>query len=334
MTEPASIRPFRDRSGWLVFLGILELCFGLIAFGFVLIMALAFLASSLSQAGQALPFKMYIPGLMIYLPAAVGFMVIGIGSIRAKRWARALMLVFSWIWLAGGALSLLGMAFLFPRISKSLPQGPPFTDNFRIVFFTILFLALTAVYIIMPLIFILFYGSPHVKATCEARNTALCWTDRSPLPALGLSILFMLTSVVFLTTLSYNAAFFFFGTIISGWPGATCIILAAALFAYLSVGTYRRLPGIWMTSILSIVLFSLSTTLTFLMLDMTTIYETMGFPAQILLQTRTSGRFMNDWALYWSVLSGACFLGYIWSIRKYFLRDGSDLKAGDRSLKE
>jgi hypothetical protein len=41
------------------------------------------------------------------------------------------------------------------------------------------------VFVLLPAIWTYFYRSPHVKATCEARDPVARWTDACPLPVLG-----------------------------------------------------------------------------------------------------------------------------------------------------
>ncbi len=75
------------------------------------------LASLLLQRQANLPANAVPPpqvGQMIlcvlfYVLLATWFIWMGIGSILTRRWARALLLIFSWFWLICGAT---GMAFL------------------------------------------------------------------------------------------------------------------------------------------------------------------------------------------------------------------------------
>ena len=43
-----------------------------------------------------------LPAVFFYLGLAVPFLWLGIGLIRARRWAWTLIVVFSWIWLIVG----------------------------------------------------------------------------------------------------------------------------------------------------------------------------------------------------------------------------------------
>ena len=43
-------------------------------------------------------------------------------------------------------------------------------------------------FIALPAVWIFFYKSRHVKATCEARDPVTRWTDACPLPVLGLCL--------------------------------------------------------------------------------------------------------------------------------------------------
>ena len=50
-------------------------------------------------------------------------------------------------------------------------------------------MALSAVmYVIIPGVLVMFYGSKHVKATCELWDPQIRWTDKCPLPVLALSL--------------------------------------------------------------------------------------------------------------------------------------------------
>ena len=62
-------------------------------------------------------------------------------------------------------------------------------DAMRVVM-TVVALAFGGViYVIIPGALVLFYRSPHVKATCEARDPVVRWTDACPLPVLAVSLM-------------------------------------------------------------------------------------------------------------------------------------------------
>ena len=46
-------------------------------------------------------------------------------------------------------------------------------------------------FVILPAVWIFFYKSRQVKATCEARDPVARWTDACPLPVLALCLWFL-----------------------------------------------------------------------------------------------------------------------------------------------
>src|SRR5881394_2876059 len=89
--------PFKNRRGWLIAFGIVQIliaCFFLLMAGFT-----TFAVSAMPKTNPAPPVSLlYGVGLM-YVGVAALFLTIGIGSIRAKNWARITTLVLSWFWL-------------------------------------------------------------------------------------------------------------------------------------------------------------------------------------------------------------------------------------------
>ncbi len=96
-----------------------------------------------------------------------------------------------------------------------------------------------------PGILVRFYRSPHVKATFEAKDPSLPWTDRVPAPVLALTLLFGFGAVSGLLGVAYRA-FPVFGRILTGIPATLLSSLAVgALCALLAWGTYHRRPAAW-----------------------------------------------------------------------------------------
>src|SRR5947207_616788 len=109
---PASV-PYKNRRGWLIAFGIVQI---LIPCFFLLMTAImAFGVASLpktSPGSPALPTAMLYVVALVYLGVAALFIVTGIGSIRAKNWARITILILSWFWLVTGVFSVLILAVL------------------------------------------------------------------------------------------------------------------------------------------------------------------------------------------------------------------------------
>ena len=61
-------------------------------------------------------------GLIVYGVATVYFVSVGVGSMRRRRWAQALSVVVSAMWLAGGAVGTLLILVMLPTIEQRTPN--------------------------------------------------------------------------------------------------------------------------------------------------------------------------------------------------------------------
>ena len=98
--ETVQASDFKDRKVGLVVFGILQIILGGLCALLVPLMILGMIASrtfeDVSAAGMSA--RMMVPGVLFYVIVAVWFIWMGIGSIKARRWARALVLVTSWLY--------------------------------------------------------------------------------------------------------------------------------------------------------------------------------------------------------------------------------------------
>jgi len=114
--ETAKSSSFKDMKTGLIVFGILQIIFG----GFCALMipfaVIGMIASAFLDSGTAAPVRptMMIPAILLYVVLAAWFIWMGIGSIKARRWARALVLVTSWIWLVGGIGGLVFLMLFMP----------------------------------------------------------------------------------------------------------------------------------------------------------------------------------------------------------------------------
>src|SRR4030042_2094287 len=253
--ETAPSASFKDRKTGLVVFGILQIIFGGFCALMVPFMIFAMIASTFIESSTATPVRpsMIIPATLLYVAAAVWFIWMGIGSIKTRRWARALILVTSWIWLVGGIGGLIFLLLFMPDMyekigeDKQMPAGAAQIVKYVTVGFMAIF------YVIIPAVLVLFYGSRNVKATCDLRDTQVRWTDKCPLPVLALSLMFGFWAVSIPFMGFYGWAFPFFGAILSGLQGAAMGLAVMLLSGYIAWGTYKLNITAWWGAVLLIV---------------------------------------------------------------------------------
>ena len=323
--EPMQISEFKDKKTGLIAFGVIQIIFGGFCALSIPLMILGMLVSTISGKSPAAPMsgRVMVPSVLFYVVLAVWFIWMGVGSIKARRWARALILVSSSLWLICGIGGLIVFMLLFPGMYDQMaknPQMPPAAVS--IMKFTMIGF-MTVFYVVIPAVFVLFYKSKNVKATCEFRDTQVRWTDKCPLPVLAVSFLFGIWAASALFTGFYKWTIPFFGFILSGIPGAAVALVIMLLSAYVAWGTYRLNMKAWWCSLLLIIALALSTVITFSRVNLwdvySDLYEKMNFSRQQIDMMRQYGVPQTSTL---AVLFGLWSLGlstYLLYIRRYFL---------------
>lgn len=309
----------QDRSTGLLVFGILTILMGALCALFV---ALMISSQTLAARDPALgdPRGLVFATAM-YAGLAVAFIWLGIGSVQARRWARALLAVLSWGWLLIGVGALIAMALLFPSMfSKPSPSGAKIDPGMQGVIMAISLGFTGVIFVLIPGIWALFYSSKNVRATCERRDPVTRWTDRCPLPVLAASLWTALGApAMLLMPLAGTPVFPFFGSILAGWPAAGLCVVLGLVWLWTAWRLYRRdLLGWWIVAA-SVVLFAISSVLTYSRHSITELYTLMGYtPTQIALIQEYS---LPQSFLTWGVLVWILpVLGYLVFIRRYFRR--------------
>ena len=316
--------PYKDRSGGLIVFGILTILLGCLAGLFVLICLVQAAIAGAVNGPASLP--LIIPGMSVYGVMAVALVWLGIGSIMARRWARALLLIFSWCWLTMGVLALFFMAFFMPQMLANLPAGgvpgqAPLPREALGMVMAVVFLIFSVFFVILPLVWTFFYSSRHVKATCEARDPVTRWTDGCPLPVLGLCAVSMISApMMLIMPITTHGVIPFFGMFLTGIPGAALCLALAAVWAYSAWSLYKLEQRGWWLILIVVCVSMLSTLATFAQHDMMEMYRLMDYPQAQLDQIQKSGMLVGNrmaWIMSFSMLP---FLGYLLFIKKYLRR--------------
>ena len=320
--------PYKDRSGGLVAFGIMTILMGVLAGMFVPLM---FFGQAMAAKTNHTPtdFSLILPTVGMYGVIAVALVWLGIGSIKARRWARALMLIFSWSWLGMGVIAVTVMAFVLPKVLSNLPANaatgqPALPPGAMVAVMVFTFVFYGILFIVLPAVWTYFYRSQHVKITCERRDPVTRWTDACPLPVLGLCLWLMFSVPLMLVMpISGHGVMPFFGVFLTGLPGTLYCLVIAVIWAYAARLLYRLDSRGWWLTLITICVFMVSGLLTFARHGMLEMYQLMNYPKAQLDQIQQSG-LLDGNRMPWLVsLSMLPFLGYLLFIKKFF-RAGSE----------
>ncbi|MDP9194310.1 MAG: hypothetical protein M3P06_21650 [Acidobacteriota bacterium] len=305
---------FKNRRPGLIGCGIVHLLFGLLFVGFALLMVITLVAAP-PEAAAAMPAGMTVYTGLFYLALATLFATLGIGSMMARRWAPPLILVTSWGWLLCGVVGAGAISFMMPQITASLPNDQ---QAAKPVIAGCMSLGIGLFGIVLPLAFILFYRSTHVKATAEQLDPVPRWTDRQPISLLIFaSWMFFGAASVLLSSFMYKALPIG-GFMLRGWPVFAVMAAMATLLFWIGVGTLRRLPSAWWSAVGMLVigvawgaLFTFST-------DPLAMYEAMGMPANPEQEAITKAMYSSPLFYAWIAIVWIGYLVFLLYLRRYF----------------
>ncbi len=313
---------FKDMKTGLMVFGILQIILGGFCALMVPFMVFGMIASAFldKSSAAAMSPTMMIPAVLFYVLLAAWCISMGIGSIKARRWARALLLVTSWIWLVGGIVGFIYLLLFMPDMFEKMGENEQMPAGAALIAKYVVMVFMAVFYVIIPTVLILFYGSKNVKATCEFRDTKVRWTDKCPLPVLALSLMFGFWAVSMLSMGLYGWTIPFFGFILSGVKGAAVVLVAMLLLVYVAWGTYRLTIKGWWCAVLLVVGWSVSAVVTFSRVSMLDYYEKMNFPEQQLDAIKQYSIPQGNSMVLFCGLWLVGFLGYLLYTRRYFVR--------------
>jgi len=260
-------------------------------------------------------------GTLLYTALAALFIWTGIGAVKTRRWVRPITLILAWTWLLAGLMGLILWLVMLPNLRQMIqatqPSEPPLDPGAYTAISLIASAFIVLAYVALPAAFIWFYHDRNVRATLEAFDPVPGWTDRCPLPVLGLSLSLWVGVALTLCALPYSLA------PTSGLPlsagFAVVLILAhAAAMAWLAHATYRlRMAGWWGTTIFTIVVL-VESIVAALRVDLADLYRSVGIPDDQLDVLRSYGRSISLVMVFSTALLGLALLGFMLYMRRYF----------------
>jgi hypothetical protein len=295
MSDLAAPVRYQDRSTGLILVGILEIVLGLACLAMLAFMGIAAVSISRMPEAQAagMNSRAMLASGAFYLLIAAFFVTLGVGTLRGRRWARTIMLVVSWSWLISGVFGVILMFFILPRMTAAISAtaGRGSADpGVGLVIMGCVAVVMGLLYIVLPGVLLLFYRGPNVKATFEAKDPSIPWTDRVPAPVLALTLLFGIGAVGALAGTTY-AVFPIFGYVVTGLPAILSFLVLGAISALLAWAVYQRLPAAWWGVLAWSVLGGVNGLFFFRQggAGMRRMYEAMGTPAAQLEQIEKMG---------------------------------------------
>lgn len=306
-----------DRSLGLVIFGVVEIAIGGCCLVLVpLTIAAAAFAEPVRGAVSELRSAVSISAFSVI--AAGVFMWLGIGSIRARRWACELLLSLSWIWLLTGLCSLAFGIAVLPALMREMAAEFAFPPDVILIINLVVFGLAGFFYAVLPGVMVIFYRSPHVKATCRVRDPAPQWIDRCPRRRLTLAIVWLLCALSILLMPAYNFFFPAFGVALTGAPGAVSWSVILGVAVAVAVGTFRGNRWAWRVGVALGVVGCLTSTVTFFRLDPTEIATLMGLPdeqAAMMAAIGSSGGWMIALG---NIVVWVSFVVYLVTLRRFF----------------
>ncbi len=318
---------YRDRSTGLVVFGIIEIVVGLFAALGIPFLLIGIVVSRKAMGG-ALPWGNYVVSIVSYGFIAAAMITLGIGCIRAQRWARDLTLVVSWIWLVVGVLITISMTVALPTAfaagfkaaQASNPNAGPVSPAIMAVVLTFVIAFMAVFAIVLPIIFLFFFRREDVQETCRRRDPVPRWTEHCPLPVLALSLLFALGAGYYLLLSVTVPMMPFWGRYLVGIPGGIACFLLAGLEVYLAIAFFRLWMIGWWIAVFALAIRLASTAVTIRYGNLMQAYARMGWSQQQ-LQALQANPMMRSGVMLWAAVPIALlFFGYLLWTHRYFVR--------------
>jgi hypothetical protein len=308
--------PHKDRRAGLIAFGVLHILLGCLSI--LLLLATAASAELIARRGTPnAPQVNVAQGLLFYGAAAFYFIAVGIGSIRGRRWARALAAAVSAIWTVAGVFTLAVLFIVLPHVMVLIPPSQEAAVRASSIAFVIV------VMILLPLAMALFYASRDTALTSDELDPRIRWTDRVPVAVLALCVALAFGAVTMLVN-SAKPVYVFFGHVLTGAPAALAVIALAILFAYLAVQVYRLRESAWWVLLLLHVIAGAMTVAALGQTNLNDIYQRMGLLTPQ-VQAMHLEQITGSAALWATITLG--WIAYLWFLlwlRRYFVGRGEE----------
>jgi hypothetical protein len=318
--------PFKTRRGWLIAFGVIEIliasfCLLLVALMVVVLVALRY--ASRPAGAPELSAASIVMIVLVYGGLGVLFLILGVGSIKRKNWARIGSQIVSGFWLFTGIIYSLFCVFVLPHFMEQPGRLPPDQRRFM---FIVMGLFAVVVMVLLPATLLTFYSLKSVRATCLATGVGLtpsmARTGQAagppPVSVILLALWECLGALAVLSLLMVRANVLF-GALVRG-PGAILLMTTHAILSGIAACLiYRRDYLGWAISLFKNLFWATSWLVTLARRDLMEIYQQMGLNEQQLQLFRQLPHFQSV-AVVSSMSVFAIYFILIWYTKKFFSR--------------
>jgi hypothetical protein len=317
---PSSSPQFTNRKTGLVFFGILTILGGCVCALFFLL-TLVISQIKPPNGNQPPPGITTLPVLM-YGTMAVALVWLGIGSTQGRRWARALLAILSWMFLVFGVSGLAFLGIMAPHMKEAMAAAHPANQSplpdSAVTAIVIVVLGLMSVFTVVgPLIWALFYSGRNVRATCEVMDPVPRWTDRCPLPVLGVTLWLLVAAILIASMSLFYPVAPLFGMLTTRAAARVYYLILAIVWLYAAWAIYRLDIRGWWVALAAMILQVVSSVITFSRYDLTEIYTLLGYSADQIALTQKMG--VTRWITPLStVIWTIPVIIYLLYLRKFF----------------
>jgi hypothetical protein len=315
----------RDRSGLLTFFGVVEILIGALCAVFAGLVTLAVSMATRTGGGPgpvASASLLWI-NLVVYAAAAAFLITMGVGTMRAKRWARVLMLLASWPMLITFVFATAWIVVLVPSLMARSPGVSPETAWVAMIVIVVV----SALLALVPLSFILVYSGRNVRATFESRDRTPSWVDGRPMPILGLAVAMWVCGAGSLLALPRGMTAVF-GLILTGWPAVVVVLLQAFVWFWLGRQIYWMTRGGWWANVVLVTLGHLSGWVTFRRIGWERLIALYSGEQAVRAIDPSMMAMMRGMMLWVTPLSLVLWLAtLLWLRRRYYHAEGDPLRS-------
>ena len=213
----------------------------------------------------------------------------GIGTIRLRRWALTLSILYLWGWLVTGAVVILNLIMLAPAFFR-LSQNTAVTRLIMAGAYMVVF------FVLAPKALLRFYKSTNVRMLFEKNDPTLYWTERYPFPLLAVLFLSLVCILALHLALFFQAMLPVFGKLMFGRQMVYIIAGLIVTLLLLDYGLIRLKLWAWRGALAYFSLLTISAAITFTWYSFPQIIGMMALP-EYEVEFLTKLTFLQDYRL-------------------------------------